>query len=157
MPRIRSWDDEVLRQSVAGSRYMAEVLPKIGLAVANGNYKTVKKRIRELGIDTSHWLDKYKMGRWKGKMSKVFSISEILIENSGYLNGSSLKRRLLAEGILKNECVICGQKPSWKGKLLVMVLDHINGVHNDNRKENLRMLCPNCNSQQITFAGRNKK
>ena len=38
-----------------------------------------------------------------------------------------------------------------------MVIDHINGVANDNRLENLRMLCPHCNSQQDTFAGRNCK
>jgi hypothetical protein len=38
-----------------------------------------------------------------------------------------------------------------------MVLDHINGVPNDNRLENLRFLCPNCNSQTDTFAGRNVK
>jgi 5-methylcytosine-specific restriction endonuclease McrA len=36
-----------------------------------------------------------------------------------------------------------------------MVLDHINGIPNDNRIENLRFLCPNCNSQTDTFAGRN--
>jgi len=36
----------------------------------------------------------------------------------------------------------------------VLVLDHINGVNNDNRLENLRFLCPNCNSQTATFAGK---
>jgi len=38
-----------------------------------------------------------------------------------------------------------------------MILDHINGINNDNRLENLRMLCPNCNIQQPTFAGRRNK
>ena len=51
-------------------------------------------------------------------------------------------------------------KDSWHGKPLSLVLDHINGIFNDNRKKNLRFLCPNCNSQTVTFAGkklRNKK
>jgi 5-methylcytosine-specific restriction endonuclease McrA len=45
----------------------------------------------------------------------------------------------------------------WNGIPLVLVLDHINGKNNDNRQNNLRLLCPNCNSQQSTFAGKNKK
>ena len=63
----------------------------------------------------------------------------------------------MKSGILKNKCSICGLDGKWNDKKLIMVLDHINGINNDNRKENLRMLCPNCNSQQPTFAGRNKR
>jgi hypothetical protein len=47
-------------------------------------------------------------------------------------------------------------EPVWLGKPLVLILDHINGKHNDHRLVNLRLLCPNCNSQQPTFAGKNK-
>jgi 5-methylcytosine-specific restriction endonuclease McrA len=52
---------------------------------------------------------------------------------------------------------LCGQQPMWNGKQLVLILDHINGINNDNRLENLRLLCPNCNSQTPTFAGRNAR
>lgn len=41
-------------------------------------------------------------------------------------------------------------------KELILELDHINGIRNDNRLENLRFLCPNCHSQTPTFKGRNK-
>ncbi len=53
-------------------------------------------------------------------------------------------------------CEFFTEPLEWCGQPLNLVLDHINGVNSDNRVENLRFLCPNCNSQQSTFAGRNK-
>lgn len=68
---------------------------------------------------------------------------------------ASVKNRILKEGILAHMCANCGLPPVWMEKPLVLVLDHINGVRDDHRLENLRLLCPNCNSQTETFAGRN--
>jgi Zn finger protein HypA/HybF involved in hydrogenase expression len=72
------------------------------------------------------------------------------------LGSNHLKRRLIKEGLLVNRCSECDSLPEWRGKPLTMVLDHRNGDNTDNRLENLRLLCPNCNSQQATFAGRNR-
>lgn len=69
---------------------------------------------------------------------------------------SSLKRRLLAAGILKNRCDQCGID-EWRGRPISIQLDHRNGIRNDHRLENLRMLCPNCHSQTETFGTRNLK
>lgn len=67
-----------------------------------------------------------------------------------------LKGRLIKAGVLRDVCCLCGIT-DWCGQKLTLVLDHINGVNNDNRPENLRLLCPNCNSQTDTFSGRNIK
>ena len=83
-------------------------------------------------------------------------LEDVLVENSEYQQ-SHLKRRLLASGILKNECATCGQGPEWMGRPLVMVLDHVNGIPNDNRIDNLRLLCPNCNSQTATYCAKNNE
>jgi len=72
------------------------------------------------------------------------------------MHRGTLKRRLLKENKIKNECSICGLS-EWNLKPLTLVLDHINGINNDDRTENLRLLCPNCNSQTSTFCGRNIK
>lgn len=68
-----------------------------------------------------------------------------------------LKKKILKNKLLANECQICKQPPEWNGKILVLQLDHINGINNDNRIENLRLLCPNCHSQTDTFCHKNRK
>jgi Zn finger protein HypA/HybF involved in hydrogenase expression len=84
-------------------------------------------------------------------------LSKVLVENSKYTSFQRLKARLIAEGLLKQECAVCKMNPVWMGKTLILAMDHVNGVKNDLRIENLRLLCPNCHSQTDTFAGRNRK
>ncbi len=67
-----------------------------------------------------------------------------------------IKQRPLSAGLLQNRCQTCGLM-EWQGKPLSMHLDHINGVKNDNRLANLRMLCPNCHAQTETYGGRNAR
>lgn len=55
-----------------------------------------------------------------------------------------------------NKCAICGIDPEWNGKPIVFILDHINGSHTDNSRENIRLVCPNCDSQLDTYKGKNK-
>jgi hypothetical protein len=73
------------------------------------------------------------------------NLCDILIENSSY-SRASLKDRLYKEGLKKRECELCGQGEEWVGKKMSLILDHINGVNNDNRIENIRIVCPNCNA-----------
>jgi RNA polymerase subunit RPABC4/transcription elongation factor Spt4 len=77
-----------------------------------------------------------------------------MVEDSDY-NRGNLKRRLIKEGMLLPVCSKCGVGEEWLGEPLTLILDHINGVNRDHRRENLRLLCPNCNSQTTTFSGRN--
>ena len=67
-----------------------------------------------------------------------------------------MKKRIIESKLLDYNCNICSEGPTWRGKTLVLQLDHINGINNDNRIENLRFLCPNCHSQTDTFCGKHK-
>lgn len=54
------------------------------------------------------------------------------------------------------KCIICNMKPIWLGKPLPFILDHISGDSTDNNRENLRMVCSNCDSQLPTYKAKNK-
>lgn len=79
---------------------------------------------------------------------------DIFIEDSP-VDQSTLRRRYFTGGYSEYKCAICGQEPVWNNKPLTLTLDHINGHNKDDRLENLRWVCPNCDRQLNTFAGRN--
>ena len=142
-----------LQEIVQKSDSISKILRHYKYTIASGNYRTLKERLNEEQIDYSHISLGLNNNKGRKFPSTAKPLEEVMIKNSTYYRGA-LKRRLLKEGILRNECSECGQKEDWNDKKLVMVLDHINGVNNDHRLENLRMLCPNCNSQQKTFCGK---
>lgn len=83
------------------------------------------------------------------------TIEEIFIKDSTTLR-IICKKTLIDEKLIPHMCQWCELKDSYNGKPLTLQLDHINGINNDNRLENLRFLCPNCHSQTETYNGRNK-
>lgn len=142
----KNWTNEDLINAIKTSLTKSDVLRKLGLKIKAGNYDTINKYIKTLGIDTTHMT-----GKSHGKTKKEKKpLEEVMIKNSTY-SRACLKKRLIKEGILKNKCSECGLENNWNGKPITMVLDHINGKNDDNRLENLRLLCPNCNSQTDTF------
>ena len=68
-----------------------------------------------------------------------------------------LKNRIRAGKLIPYICAICGIDDVWCGKPMPLILDHINGINNDNRIENLRFVCSNCDSQLPTYKSRNIK
>jgi hypothetical protein len=79
---------------------------------------------------------------------------EVILQKSR--SRCTIKRRLLMAGKLVNRCDFCGLT-EWRGRPISIQVDHINGIRDDHRVENLRMLCPNCHSQTPTYGARNRK
>lgn len=147
-------NDKEFIELVENSKSIKEILAFFALENKGHNYRTLKNRIKKLKIDTSHLAKNYDV-MVQNNLKKKTPIKEILVENSNY-NKSHLKKRVMKEGFLEDRCYICGLSKKWNDKPIIMVLDHINGVDNDNRLENLRLVCPNCNSQLNTHCGKNK-
>ena len=145
---------EELQELLDTSCSFREVIRKCGHSDRSANtFQIFKKKIE--GLD----LTKINHNRTKRGFNNGNSkshISEHLVKDSDYPRGH-LKTRILKEGLLENKCSVCNMEGEWMGKPIVMILDHINGVNNDNRLENLRMVCPNCNSQLDTHCGKGKK
>lgn len=154
--RIKKWTEKDLRIAVKESKSYREVIKRLNLVPAGGNYEQIKEHIRKYTISTSHFTF---MGWRKGSnvpVVKARPIEEVLKRNSN-VQSFKLKNRLFKLGLKKQSCEICNwSKMSLDGRIPVE-LDHINGDKTDNRIENLRILCPNCHSLQSTHRGLNKK
>lgn len=136
-----------LAKAIKDSKSRREILEKMGLRAAGGNYKSLKQASIQFGFSLPYGEQGFR---------PALTNEIIFVENSTFNNRTALKKRLYALGV-KKECASCGQGPEWNGKPLTLQLDHINGVHNDNRIENLAIVCPNCHSQTDTFAGKNSR
>ena len=154
MANLRKWTDEQLIEAVKTSISYSEISRKLGISVVAGNFRTIKKYMQRLNLSAGHLLGQ---AHGTSRPFNTRSLDSILVDNSTYNNTTMLKKRLVDAGILLNHCYVCNNDNWWKGKPLVLVLDHINGKYNDNRKENLRLVCPNCNSQLPTFCRGDRK
>ena len=79
----------------------------------------------------------------------------IFTKNSTYAR-NCLKKRILLDNLIDYKCSICDIGPEWMGKPMPLILDHINGINNDNRFENLRFVCGHCDSQLETYKSKNR-
>ena len=76
-----------------------------------------------------------------------------------FINGQLKYRKTLRTiliGLRGPKCEICQIQNTWQNKPMTLIIDHKDGNAGNNSPNNLRLLCPNCNSQTDTFSGRNK-
>lgn len=149
--KIYELTDEQFIILIKESTTISEVLFKLGYTI-NGNswgVSQVRQRMTDLHLDQSNFKGKNILAIPKVITSKLFS------------SNSKHTRKVIRSHIIKNnlipyKCAICGVS-TWQDKILSLELDHINGINNDNRIENLRFLCPNCHSQTSTYGSKNRQ
>ncbi|MBU1082970.1 HNH endonuclease [Patescibacteria group bacterium] len=152
--RRKKWTETDLRQAVQQSFSIRQVLLKLGLRPAGGNYEQIKKYIKEYNLENQHFRGKGWNAGMKGIGKPRIPLADILVKNSSF-QSFKLKKRLFSTQLKPTHCELCGWAQYSVTGHLPLELDHINGDRHDNRIENLRILCPNCHSLTETY--RSKK
>ena len=149
MAIIDNFTKEELEQIVKDCTSYRELAKKVGYVSIGNNGKTIQNRLDQFNISTEHFT-----GRAKGQEKRN--------EENVFCKNSTATQAVLRKWYVKGQyteykCAICGLPPIWNGQGLSLTLDHIDGDNKNNVLSNLRWICPNCDRQLPTFAGRNSK
>ena len=154
-PRLYTESDA--RAAIAASRSWAESLRRLGICSTGGSWKVLKKWAAIWEIPTDHFDSAAARIEGLARHRREPRPLEALLVEGSVVKSATLKERLYAAGLKERRCEICGQSEEWCGRRMSLVLDHVNGKHDDNRLENLRIVCPNCNATLDTHCGRNAR
>ncbi len=153
--KSRKYTDEQFIEAIKNSLSLAETMRTLGLYVGGSNYDTVKRKIKEFNLDVTHFTGAaWNQGDRYRPVKASYSLDEILVKDSSYVNTSHLRERLLKENIKERKCECCNNS-EWMNKPIALELHHKNGIKSDLRIENLQILCPNCHSFTDNYRGKN--
>lgn len=140
-------EKEILEKIVKESDTIHSVLVKMGKNTSAASYKSFHRKVKKYEIDITHFLSRKEITAKQFKEGKLKKIptNEMFTENS-LVARNQIKNRIISENLIKYECCMCGNDGNWNGNKISLILDHKNGVNNDNRLDNLRFVCPNCNA-----------
>lgn len=141
--------DEYFIRVCSESSSMLEASKKLNI-----RFSTFKKKALQLDCyKTNQNWNKGKTFLTDVRIKSIYTYDNYFCINSS-VTRNNVKNLILKLNLLEYKCKECGIN-DWNKKILSLHLDHINGIRNDNRLENLRFLCPNCHSQTDTYCGGN--
>jgi hypothetical protein len=155
--RKYKYSDEAIAEAVKTAISISDVMRTLGIKMAGGNHTHISRRIKKLGLDTSHFLGQRHLkgtrSAWKKPLDEILTV---LPDGHRRPERKQLLRAMLESGI-EYKCAGegCGIS-EWQGKSITLDIDHIDGNWLNNVLNNLRFMCPNCHSQTDTFGAKNR-
>ncbi|MFE0727760.1 HNH endonuclease signature motif containing protein [Streptomyces antibioticus] len=138
--------EEELRALVPTATSYADVMRGLGMEVNDTNHRRVRRAVSRLGLDTGHFTRRsWARPERPAPPPTAHRVLVVLPEPAGRTNRERLHRALAEVGVAY-ACVECGNTGEWRGRRITLQIDHVNGDWRDNRRENLRYLCPNCHA-----------
>jgi hypothetical protein len=137
----KGYTKEEFITAISANKSIAGVCRQLGLVPIGGNYATVKRKLSELELDTSHWT------------GQGWSAAKRLKDWKDYTKASHFKPHLIS--VRGHRCESCFN-PTWLDAPIALELHHIDGDRTNNAVDNLELLCPNCHAQTNSWRGRNK-
>jgi len=150
---MNGYSKNQVEEAINSSDTISEVLTKLNYSKGSAAYSQFLRYSAVNNLNISKLLIHQNN---TGGRRTALEIKDIAIENSS-CSRKVIRSKILKLGLKKYECQECGHPPLWKGKEIHLILDHINGVNNDHRLENLRFLCPMCNATLETHGGKNRR
>lgn len=147
----RDFLEPLVRDSIS----VSEVCRKAGVNDDGWMNSYVGKKIKILGIDTSHFLGRRANSGSRHVGGCTKRTPKEIFEFKKDVRACQLRRALIESGI-EYKCELCDIRETWRNQYIVLHVDHRNGNDRDNRKSNLRFLCPNCHSQTPTFGSKRR-
>ncbi|WP_333771753.1 HNH endonuclease signature motif containing protein [Streptomyces sp. IBSBF 2435] len=147
---------EACEAAVAGATSLAGALRHLRIADSGAARARLRRSLTAHEISTAHFTGQ---AHGRGRASPYrLSADRILRRREPGANRAktALLRRALDELGVPHLCSGCGVGDLWQGRRLVLEIDHTNGDPLDNRRENLRYLCPSCHSQTQTYSHRSR-
>lgn len=135
---------EDVQRLLETSRTIREAAIRSGMR-SGMTWRTFERIARDYGV--------YRQIRRRAGFNKI-PLSEILEGKHLSYATCHLLKRLVAEGYKAYQCEECGIA-DWRGRPLSLQLDHVDGDSSNHRRENIRLLCPNCHTQTPTYGSKN--
>ena len=150
---IMKYTKEILEIAVKDSHSISEVVRTLGMDRSGGSNRYIKRRILQFDIDMSHFVNCTNCAYLENKVfrEKLHFEDVLVLNRVGRREAAKILRRALKESGVEEKCIFCGISDLWCGKKIRLEIDHVNGCGVDNRKENLRFICPNCHSQTDNY------
>lgn len=154
MPSLKKYTKEWLEELCTDSYSLAEVLKKAGRAQGGGSQATLRKKIEEFGIDTSHFVGRN--WRQNPEFTEKYTVETLFIKGKEISN-ITLRRYIDKYELKPYKCALCGCTGDWMGYELTLQLHHKDGDRTNNELDNLEYRCPNCHSITESYGGKNNR